>query len=174
MDLVGTPSSRNSGKGWPWANEASPIANTFIKYGYLWVLMPQFMGILLGTKGSDQVDALPSVTTQKDDTSRTNFIEEIDKPQANMNSQFEDTVKRALAPWAGLEEHAGKILDDSYMNFRTDLVCLWAFSNLVPALILPRLLGDYKVEGTCLRFDKRLDLNVFWTECFALMRYLWL
>lgn len=47
------------------------------------------------------------------------------------------------------------------MNFRTDLVCLWVFSNLVPALILPRLLGDNKVERTCLRFDERLDSNVF-------------
>ncbi|OJI99293.1 hypothetical protein ASPVEDRAFT_148405 [Aspergillus versicolor CBS 583.65] len=256
MDLVGTPSSHNREKGWPWGNEASPIVNTFVKYGYLWVLMLQFIlalgnrpkgvvipytlsflyfslvqlyvlvlsfylvvnvftggmldfnfddgvaafiksffsssggGIVLialastygiyiiasilyldpwhiltsswayflgittgvnvlmvyafcnwhdvswGTKGSDEADGLPSVTIKKDDNSRKNFIEELDKPQADIDSQFEVTVKRALAPWAELEENGGKTLDDSYKNFRTGLVCFWVFSNLLLALMI--------------------------------------
>lgn len=49
MDLVGTPSSHNKEKGWPWGNEVSPIVNTFVKYGYLWVLMLQFM-LALGNR----------------------------------------------------------------------------------------------------------------------------
>lgn len=49
MDLVGTPSSHNKEKGWPWGNDASPIVNTFLKYGYLWVLMLQFM-LALGNR----------------------------------------------------------------------------------------------------------------------------
>ncbi|KAL4736029.1 chitin synthase C [Aspergillus similis] len=256
MDLVGTPSSHNKEKGWPWGNEVSPIVNTFVKYGYLWVLMLQFMlalgnrpkgvvipytlsflyfslvqlyvlvlsfylvvnvftggmlefnfddgvsaflksffsssggGIVLialvstygiyiiasilyldpwhiltsswayflgmttsinvlmvyafcnwhdvswGTKGSDKADALPSVTVQKDDDSKKNFIEEIDKPQADIDSQFEATVKRALASWVEVEEEGGKTLDDSYKNFRTGLVCLWVSSNLLLALMI--------------------------------------
>ncbi|KAB8215287.1 chitin synthase-domain-containing protein [Aspergillus novoparasiticus] len=88
-----------------------------------------------GTKGSDKVDALPSVTTQKDNNKR-NFIEELDKPQADIDSQFEATVKRALAPYVEPEEDGGKTLDDSYKNFRTGLVCLWVFSNLLLALMI--------------------------------------
>ncbi|KAE8163827.1 chitin synthase-domain-containing protein [Aspergillus tamarii] len=260
MDLVGTPSSHNKEKGWPWGNDASPIVNTFLKYGYLWVLMLQFMlalgnrpkglqsnsvvslytvsflyfalvqlyvlilsfylvvnvftggmldftfdegvsafiksffsssggGIVLialvstygiyiiasilyldpwhiltsswayflgmttsinvlmvyafcnwhdvswGTKGSDKVDALPSATIHKDNEKK-NFIEELDKPQADIDSQFEATVKRALAPHVEPEEDGGKTLDDSYKNFRTGLVCLWVFSNLLLALMI--------------------------------------
>ncbi|KAL4965963.1 chitin synthase [Aspergillus stella-maris] len=258
MDLVGTPSSHNNETGWPFGNTASPIVNNFLKYGYLWVLMFQFMlalgnrpkavvlpytisfiyfslvqtyvlvlsfylvvnvftggmldfdttngvagfitsfisssggGIVLialastygiyilasilymdpwhiltsswayflgmttsinilmvyafcnwhdvswGTKGSDKAEALPSATVQKDKENKKKFIEEIDKPQADIDSQFENTVKRALAPWIEEDdEGAGKrSADDSYRNFRTGLVCLWVFSNLLLALMM--------------------------------------
>lgn len=89
-----------------------------------------------GTKGSDKAEALPSVQTKKDDDGKQNFIEEIDKPQADIDSQFESTVKRALAPWIEPEEESGKSLDDAYKNFRTMLVCLWVFSNLLVALLI--------------------------------------
>ena len=49
MDLVGTPSSHNNETGWPFGNTASPIVNNFVKYGYLWVLMLQFM-LALGNR----------------------------------------------------------------------------------------------------------------------------
>ncbi|PWY83345.1 hypothetical protein BO70DRAFT_313633 [Aspergillus heteromorphus CBS 117.55] len=256
MDLVGTPSKTNKEVGWPWGNEASPIVNNFVKYGYVWVLTLQFImalgnrpkgvkipyllsylyfslvqlyvlilsfylvvgaftggmmdfnfdesageflksffsssggGIVLiallstygiyiiasvlymdpwhiltsswayflgmttsinilmvyafcnwhdvswGTKGSDKAEALPSAQTKKDDDSKHNFIEEIDKPQADIDSQFESTVKRALEPWVDPIEDDGKSLDDSYRNFRTVLVCLWVFSNLLVALLI--------------------------------------
>ncbi|OJJ50127.1 hypothetical protein ASPZODRAFT_1108114 [Penicilliopsis zonata CBS 506.65] len=255
MDLVGTPSSSNKEKGWPWGDDASPIVNNFIKYGYLLTLMLQFIlalgnrpkgakfyytisfiyfafvqayvlilsfylvvnafsgsvdeftfnegigaflysffassgagvvvialastyGIYIlasflymdpwhiftsswayflgmtssinvlmvyafcnwhdvswGTKGSDKAEALPSVQTKKDD-SKSNFIEEIDKPQADIDSQFEATVKRALAPWVEPPEDHSKNMDDSYKSFRTNLVLLWIFSNIIVALFI--------------------------------------
>lgn len=49
MDLVGTPSSHNGNKGWPFGDDASPIVNNFIKYGYLWVLALQFI-LALGNR----------------------------------------------------------------------------------------------------------------------------
>ncbi|KAL3459167.1 chitin synthase-domain-containing protein [Aspergillus heterothallicus] len=258
MDLVGTPSTHNKEKGWPWGNEASPIVNTFVKYGYLWVLMLQFIlalgnrpksvvipytisflyfalvqlyvlvlsfylvisvftggmldfnldngviafiqsffsstggGIVLialastygiyvvasvlymdpwhiltsswayflgmttsinilmvyafcnwhdvswGTKGSDTADNLPSAKIQKDEMSKTTFIEEINKPQADIDSQFESTVKRALKPFHVVQDGggSGRTADDSYKNFRTGLVCLWVCSNLLLALMI--------------------------------------
>lgn len=88
-----------------------------------------------GTKGSDKADALPSAQTQKDGM-KTNFIEELDKPQADIDSQFESTVKRALAPFEEPEEEYEKSMDDSYRNFRTSLLLLWIFSNLILSLLI--------------------------------------
>ncbi|EAU32188.1 chitin synthase C [Aspergillus terreus NIH2624] len=257
IDLVGTPSETNKNIGWPFGNEATPIVNNFIKYGYLFCLMLQFIlalgnkpkatrlpytlsflyfslvqiyvlvlsfylvanaftggmldfnfdngvgaflssffsssggGIVLialvstygiyavasllymdpwhiltsswayffglttsinilmvyafcnwhdvswGTKGSDKAENLPSAQTKKsDDNKQQNFIEEIDKPQADIDSQFEATVKRALAPWVEPEEDSGTSLDDGYRNFRTVLVLLWVFSNLIVSLLI--------------------------------------
>ncbi|CAI7589892.1 hypothetical protein N7533_009893 [Penicillium manginii] len=255
MDLVGTPSDANKDKGWPFGNDASPIVNNFLKYGYVFFLMLQFIlalgnrpkgsrlaytlsfiyfsivqcyilvlsfylvknaftggtldfdlskgvgaflksffsssgaGIVLialvstygiyflasflymdpwhmftsswayfggmtcsinilmvyafcnwhdvswGTKGSDKSEALPEAKTAKDD-GKSNFIEEVDKPQADIDSQFEATVKRALAPFENPEEADEKSMDDSYKAFRTNLVLLWIFSNLLVVLCI--------------------------------------
>jgi chitin synthase len=91
-----------------------------------------------GTKGSDTADKLPSAKTQKDATNRKNFIEEVNKPQADIDSQFESTVKRALEPFKELENGLGSgyTANDSYKNFRTGLVCLWVFSNLLLTLLI--------------------------------------
>ncbi|KAA8649315.1 chitin synthase C [Aspergillus tanneri] len=89
-----------------------------------------------GTKGSDKAEALPSAQTKKDDGEKNNFIEEVDKPQADIDSQFEATVKRALAPFIEPEEDTSPTLDDSYRNFRTALVLLWVFSNLIMSLLI--------------------------------------
>ncbi|KAJ5574566.1 Chitin synthase C [Penicillium hetheringtonii] len=87
-----------------------------------------------GTKGSDKADALPSVQTKSD--AQTAFVEEVDKPQADIDVQFEQTVKRALAPWEEPEEKEEINLDDSYKSFRTNLVLLWTFSNGLLALCI--------------------------------------
>lgn len=88
-----------------------------------------------GTKGSDKSEALPEAQTKKDD-GKSNFIEEVDKPQADIDSQFESTVKRALAPFVEPVEKEDKSMDDSYKAFRTNLVLLWIFSNLVVVLCI--------------------------------------
>ncbi|KAJ5998312.1 hypothetical protein N7451_006122 [Penicillium sp. IBT 35674x] len=257
MDLVGTPSESNKNKGWPFGNEASPIVNNFLKYGYVFFLMLQFIlalgnrpkgstlfytlsfmyfalvqsytmvssfylvanafmggtldfdmsqgvghflktffsssgaGIVLialastygvyfvvsflymdpyhmftsswayfmgmtcsinvlmvyafcnwhdvswGTKGSDKSEALPEAQTKKEkEDDKSNFIEEVDKPQADIDSQFEATVKRALAPFVMPEEENERSMDDSYKAFRTNLVLLWIFSNLIVVLLI--------------------------------------
>src|SRR5699024_1181566 len=42
-----------------------------------------------GTKGSDQGSSLPSAQTMKQADSKTNFVEELDKPQADIDTEFE-------------------------------------------------------------------------------------
>lgn len=87
-----------------------------------------------GTKGSDKVDALPSAKTKKDGGDKV--IDEPDRPQADIDSQFEDVVKRALAPYIAPEEHVEKSLDDSYKNFRTKLITAWILSNAGLSVII--------------------------------------
>ncbi|KAJ5621472.1 CAZyme family GT2 [Penicillium herquei] len=89
-----------------------------------------------GTKGSDKADALPSAKTTKDEGSKDAVIEEIDKPQADIDSQFEATVKRALTPFVAPVENEEKSLEDSYKSFRTRLVTFWIFSNAFLAVCI--------------------------------------
>ncbi|KAI4139693.1 MAG: hypothetical protein L6R39_006164 [Caloplaca ligustica] len=88
-----------------------------------------------GTKGSDKADALPEAETKKID-GKTAVIEEPDKPQADIDSQFEATVKRALAEYKEPEVTEKKTLEDSYKSFRTRLVSAWIFSNWLLAVAI--------------------------------------
>ncbi|KAJ5402220.1 uncharacterized protein N7487_008116 [Penicillium crustosum] len=93
-----------------------------------------------GTKGSDAPEKLPSAQTKKED--ETPFVEELDKPQVDIDEQFASTVKRALTPWQEPIENEGVALDDSYKAFRTNLVLLWTFSNGLLALCINNLSID--------------------------------
>lgn len=89
-----------------------------------------------GTKGSDKADALPSAVTAKAPDGKTAVIEEPDKPQADIDSQFEHTVKRALEPFKEPKVDEKKTLEDSYKSFRTRLVTMWIFSNTLLAVVI--------------------------------------
>lgn len=88
-----------------------------------------------GTKGSDKADALPSAETKKVD-GKTTVIEEPDKPQADIDQQFEATVKRALSAYKEPKAVETKTLEDSYKSFRTRLVSAWIFSNWLLAVAI--------------------------------------
>jgi len=110
--------------------------------------MPSFVNILnvyafsnwhdvsWGTKGSDKAEALPSAKTEKADDGKHTVIEEVDLPQADIDSNFEVTVKRALQPYNAPKESTEKSLDDSYKSFRTKLVAGWVFSNITLIIII--------------------------------------
>lgn len=89
-----------------------------------------------GTKGADKADALPSAKTEQASDGKHKVIEEPDLPQADIDSQFEATVKRALAPYTPPVEDTAKTLEDSYKSFRTHLTTLWIFSNAMLAVII--------------------------------------
>ncbi|KAK7754741.1 Chitin synthase, class 3 [Diatrype stigma] len=97
-----------------------------------------------GTKGSDKTESLPSaqvLKTEKDEA----VIEEVEKPQEDIDSQFEQTVKRALSPFKPEEEVEKVDLEDSYKSFRTSLVVMWLFSNC--ALIVGVTSDDVSTFG---------------------------
>jgi len=89
-----------------------------------------------GTKGSDKADVLPSAVTKVSDDGKAKVIEEIDKPQADIDSAFEITVKRALTPFKPEIEVEKKSLEDSYKSFRTRLITLWIFTNGLLVVII--------------------------------------
>jgi chitin synthase len=119
----------------------------FTSFGQYLLLMPSFTNILnvyafsnwhdvsWGTKGSDKADALPSAKTEKAADGKHTVIEELDLAQADIDSQFEAVVKRALAPLEPQVEDNKKSTDDAYKSFRTKLLSTWIFSNLVLIIV---------------------------------------
>jgi chitin synthase len=119
----------------------------FTSFGQYLLLMSSYINILMvyafsnwhdvswGTKGSDKADALPSAQTMRED-GKAAVIEEIDRPQEDIDSQFESTVKRALVPYVPVPEVQTKSLEDSYKSFRTKLLMCWIFSNLILIVLI--------------------------------------
>jgi len=119
----------------------------FTSFGQYLLLMSSYINILMvyafsnwhdvswGTKGSDKADALPSAKTTKADGNSAE-IEEIDRPQEDIDSQFEATVKRALKPYVPVVEEEKRTLEDSYKSFRTKLLITWIFSNAILAVLI--------------------------------------
>jgi chitin synthase len=119
----------------------------FTSFAQYLLLMSSYINILMvyafsnwhdvswGTKGSDKAESLPSAKTTKGD-GKTAVIEEIDRPQEDIDSQFEATVKRALKPFVPEVEDESKSLEDSYKSFRTKLLISWIFSNAFLAVVI--------------------------------------
>ncbi|ROT34654.1 chitin synthase [Sodiomyces alkalinus F11] len=113
----------------------------FHSFPYYLVLMSTYINVLMvyafnnwhdvswGTKGSDKAEALPSAQISKGEKNEA-VVEEIDKPQEDIDSQFEQTVRRALEPFKEEPESENKDIEDSYKSFRTGLVISWLFSNM--------------------------------------------
>lgn len=124
----------------PWHMFTSFIQYSLMMTSYINILMvyafSNWHDVSWGTKGSDKADALPSATTQKGADGKATVIEEVDLAQADIDSQFEQTVKRALTPYVAPKEDNKKTLEDSYKSFRTRLVTFWIFTNALLAVAI--------------------------------------
>jgi chitin synthase len=90
--------------------------------------------VSIGKKPVEKKSALPEAQTHKDDKNK--FIEEVDRPQVDIDTIFQATVKRALASWDPPAEGDEIDIQDMYKAFRTYLVLLWVFSNLIMVLCM--------------------------------------
>lgn len=111
-----------------------------------------------GTKGSDQASSLPSAQTKQTDTT---FVEEVEKPQVDIDAAFELTVRHALTPYQPPRKEKEVNLDDSYKTFRANLVLLWTLSNLLLAVFINNDGIKNLCLTVCIIFDvpwKRADL----------------
>lgn len=114
----------------------------FHSFPYYLVLMSTYINILMvyafnnwhdvswGTKGSDKAEALPSANITKGEKNEV-VVEEVEKEQEDIDSQFEQTVRRALAPFKEEEEVEKADVEDGYKSFRTGLVVCWLFGNIL-------------------------------------------
>ncbi|KAI5287040.1 Chitin synthase, class 2, partial [Ascosphaera atra] len=162
----------------PWHMFTSFPAYLAFMSSYINVLMvyafSNWHDVSWGTKGSDKADALPDAQTKKEDGGKAAVIEEIDKPQADIDSQFEATVMRTLEPYVPPPEDTGKSLDDSYKSFRTRLVTLWIFMN--GALVVGITSEDWHTFGftstSTLRTQKFFAALLWSTAGLALVRFI--
>lgn len=126
----------------------------FTSFGQYLLLMSSYINVLMvyafsnwhdvswGTKGADKADALPSAQVQKASDGKGDVVEEVDLAQADIDSQFEKTVKRALTPYVAPKEETKKTLEDSYKSFRTRLVTAWIFSNALLGIAITSNTAD--------------------------------
>jgi chitin synthase len=157
----------------------------FTSFGQYLLLMSSYINILMvyafsnwhdvswGTKGSDKADALPSAQTTKVD-GKAAVVEEIDRPQEDIDSQFEATVKRALKPFIPEVEDETKSLEDSYKSFRTKLLISWVFSNALLAVLITSDSFDTFGFGNkaSVRTAKFFTVLLYSTAFLSLVRFL--
>ncbi|CAH7688751.1 class III chitin synthase [Phakopsora pachyrhizi] len=89
-----------------------------------------------GTKGSDQADSLPSVSSKKTSREGVKIVEDIHRSQKDLDAQFQQTVMRAIQPFRGGSEDEKPTEDDQNKTFRTRFVCFWLGMNSVLVIIL--------------------------------------
>jgi chitin synthase len=97
-----------------------------------------------GTKGSDVVEMLPSAHIIKSCGSDVVF-EEVEREQEDLDSNFENAMKRALAPPIEDRKKLETDPQDSYKAFRTGLVYSWLLSNIL--LIITVTTDDFGYMG---------------------------
>lgn len=93
-----------------------------------------------GTKGSDKVDALPSVSSSKTKDAET-VVEDTMKAQVDVDSAFKETVTRAVTKVEVKEVVEKPTMDDQNKTFRTRLVACWMLSNAGLAVAIQNIDG---------------------------------
>jgi len=120
----------------PWHMFVSYPQYLFVSSAYTNILniyaFSNWHDVSWGTEGEDDApafDALPSVRTRGD----SRFVEEVARPQRDIDSTFEEVVKRALTPYVPRKEAQKPeiILEQAFKSFRTRLVAVYIFSNFL-------------------------------------------
>lgn len=120
---------------------------------YFW-LAPSFVNVInvyafcnlhdvsWGTKGSDKVDALPTVDIAKRRSTNA-VVEELAYDQDDLDERFQGVVNRAIKPYRHERTVDRPTPDDSNRTFRTRLVAFWLLTNAVLVAVIMNLY-EYK------------------------------
>jgi chitin synthase len=124
-----------------------------------------------GTKGSDKVDALPSVSSSKN-KSAAPVVVDTTKPQEDVDAAFKETVTRALTKVNVKEVREKPTLDDQNKTFRTRLVAFWMLTNAGLAVAIENINGlpdpNFQREEAALRQKQNIYFSVILYATFAL------
>lgn len=89
-----------------------------------------------GTKGADKPDALPAASSTANEDG-TAVVEEVERPQNDIDRQFDLVMQRALKPYPKETKAKSKPdTDDQNKAFRTNLVIFWITCNALLASAL--------------------------------------
>ncbi|POV94369.1 hypothetical protein PSTT_16894 [Puccinia striiformis] len=96
-----------------------------------------------GTKGSDKVDALPSVksSTEKADGENGPTVQDVVRTEEDLDANFKAVVGRAITPWSVTEVPEKPTEDDGNKTFRTRLVSVWMLSNAALSVAIANVNG---------------------------------
>ncbi|KAA1099303.1 Chitin synthase 2 [Puccinia graminis f. sp. tritici] len=118
----------------PWHLLHSMIPYLFIAVSFTNILnvyaFCNLHDVSWGTKGSDKAESLPSVsstTTAKDDGGRV--VEDIRRDQSELDTDFKETVARAMQPLTSVEAVEKPTADDLDKTFRTRFIAIWLLGN---------------------------------------------
>ncbi|GJJ07586.1 Chitin synthase, class 7 [Clathrus columnatus] len=94
-----------------------------------------------GTKGSDKVEALPSVSSKKMKEDQQMVVEDVARVQTDVDELFKETVQRAITPIKTTEVHEKPTQDDENKTFRTRFVAFWLLCNAALVVAIQNLTG---------------------------------
>jgi len=102
-----------------------------------------------GTKGSDKVDALPSVksSTEKSEGDNGPSVKDVVRTEEDLDANFKAVVGRAITPWSVVEVPEKPTEDDGNKTFRTRLVSVWMLSNAALSVAIANVNGLNKSEA---------------------------
>lgn len=124
-----------------------------------------------GTKGSDKVDALPSVSSKKTKDADA-AVDDTMRIQEDVDAAFKETVTRAITKIEKKEVPEKPTMDDQNRTFRTRLVSFWMLTNATLALLIENLSGlpsqDANTDEAELRKKQNTYFGVILYSTFAL------
>ena len=126
-----------------------------------------------GTKGSDKAEALPSVSSKKGKDSDQAVVEDTTREQGDLDSQFKETVQRAVTKLVVKEVVEKPTMDDQNKTFRTRLVSVWMLSNAALAVTIQNINGletaeDAEEDEAALRSKQNLYFAIILYSTFGL------
>lgn len=125
-----------------------------------------------GTKGADKPDALPTATSKKGKEDGVDVVEEIDRPQEDVDMKFNLVLERALKPYPKVAKTKPKIdVDDENKAFRTNLIIFWMVCNAILAVALTsQSATEIGFSGTNTRTKYYFYALIIITAVMALLR----
>lgn len=97
-----------------------------------------------GTKGSDKVDALPSVKSSNEKVDGEGgglTVQDVIRTEEDLDENFKAVVGRAITPWNVVEAREKPTEDDGNKTFRTRLVSVWMLSNAALSVAIANVNG---------------------------------